>query len=386
MKKDLKKICIVATVTYPLLVFMKPHIAMLSDQYDVTLIANGAESELAALLNENVRFIPVGIERKISLWRDVKALFKLYGIFRKERFDVVHSIMPKSALLGMLAAFCARVPHRLHMFTGQVWATKTGFSRWALKMLDKLIAKSATHLLADSFSQRQFLINEHVVNENKIKVLGKGSICGVDIQRFQPNPKAREQIRRDLNIPADAIVYLFLGRLNKDKGVQDLANAFVELSSQASNAHLLVVGPDEGGMDEILNVVLSDVFTRFHRIGFTVRPEDYMACADIFCLPSYREGFGSVIIEAASVGLPAVASDIYGLVDAVSNLKTGLLHPAKDVQAIKLALLQLYQNSSLREKMGKAAFMRAHMCFSSDIVANEMRLYYQSFKLMVPTQ
>jgi glycosyltransferase involved in cell wall biosynthesis len=379
VKKDLKKICIVATVTYPLLVFMKPHIAMLSDQYDVTLIANGAESELVALLNENVRFIPVGIERKISLWRDVKALFKLYGIFRKERFDVVHSIMPKSALLGMLAAFCARVPHRLHMFTGQVWATKTGFSRWALKMLDKLIAKSATHLLADSFSQRQFLINEHVVNENKIKVLGKGSICGVDVQKFQPNPKAREQIRRDLNIPADAIVYLFLGRLNKDKGVQDLANAFVGLAAKMPSIHLLIVGPDEEGMDEKLGVILHKVLSQYHRVGFTARPEDYMACADIFCLPSYREGFGSVIIEASATGLPAIASNIYGLVDAVSNNETGLLHPPRDIEEIQKLLLRLSENHALREIMGAAGMTRAHQYFSSELVTEQMKAYYQYF-------
>jgi glycosyltransferase involved in cell wall biosynthesis len=379
VKKDLKKICIVATVTYPLLVFMKPHIAMLSDQYDVTLIANGAESELVALLNENVRFIPVGIERKISLWRDVKALFKLYGIFRKERFDVVHSIMPKSALLGMLAAFCARVPHRLHMFTGQVWATKTGFSRWALKMLDKLIAKSATHLLADSFSQRQFLINEHVVNENKIKVLGKGSICGVDIQRFQPNPKAREQIRRDLNIPADAIVYLFLGRLNKDKGVQDLANAFVGLAAKMPSIHLLIVGPDEEGMDEKLGVILHKVLSQYHRVGFTARPEDYMACADIFCLPSYREGFGSVIIEASATGLPAIASNIYGLVDAVSNNETGLLHPPRDIEEIQKLLLRLSESHALRERMGAAGMTRARQYFSSELVTEQMKAYYQYF-------
>jgi glycosyltransferase involved in cell wall biosynthesis len=287
--------------------------------------------------------------------------------------------MPKSALLGMLAAFCARVPHRLHMFTGQVWATKTGFSRWTLKMLDKLIAKSATHLLADSFSQRQFLINEHVVNENKIKVLGKGSICGVDIQRFRPNPKARDQIRRDLNIPADAIVYLFLGRLNKDKGVQDLANAFVGLAAKMPSIHLLVVGPDEEGMDEKLGGILHKVLSQYHRVGFTARPEDYMACADIFCLPSYREGFGSVIIEASATGLPAIASNIYGLVDAVSNNETGLLHPPRDIEEIQKLLLRLSENHALREIMGAAGMTRAHQYFSSELVTEQMKAYYQYF-------
>jgi glycosyltransferase involved in cell wall biosynthesis len=244
-------------------------------------------------------------------------------------------------------------------------------------MLDKLIAKSATHLLADSFSQRQFLINEHVVNENKIKVLGKGSICGVDIQRFQPNPKAREQIRRDLNISADAIVYLFLGRLNKDKGVQDLANAFVGLAAKMPSTHLLIVGPDEEGMDEKLGVILHQVLSQYHRVGFTARPEDYMACADIFCLPSYREGFGSVIIEASATGLPAIASNIYGLVDAVNNNETGLLHPPKDIEEIQKLLLRLSESHALRERMGAAGMTRARQYFSSELVTEHMKAYYQ---------
>lgn len=356
---------------------MKPHIAMLAEQCEVTLIANGTEQEFSSLLNQNVKLIHVDISRKVSLWQDIKALFHLYIIFRKKHFDVVHSLMPKTALLAMLAAFFAGVPHRIHTFTGQVWANKTGVARWGLKMLDKLVAKCATGLLTDSLSQRQFLIDQQVTDADKITVLGNGSVCGVDVERFKPNFTMRKQIRADLGIPDNAIVYLFLGRLNKDKGIQDLAHAFAELAFNMPRAHLLVVGPDEGGMDMMLKLILANCSGQFHRIGFTSKPEDYMACADVFCLPSYREGFGSVVIEAAAVGIPAVVSKIYGLTDAVVDGETGILHLPKSIEEIKRALLTLTNDVGLRTKMTKQAMTRAHTFFATDILVNAMRKYYQ---------
>ncbi len=351
---------------------------MLAEHYDVTLITNGAKQDFSSLLNENVHFINVDIARKISLLNDMAALFQLYRVFRKEHFEVVHSIMPKSGLLAMLAAFVAGVPYRIHTFTGQVWANKVGFPRWGLKMLDKLIATCATGLLTDSFTQRLFLIEQHVVDQQKIVVLGNGSICGVDAERFKANLIVRNQIRSSLGIPEKGIVYLFLGRLNNDKGILDLAHAFADLAGSMPNAYLLVVGPDEEGMDIKLRSILQNCSNKFHRIDFTNRPEDYMASADIFCLPSYREGFGSVIIEAAAVGLPAVASNIYGIQDAVKDGETGMLHQPKNIEAIKQALMTLSNDDVMRGKMSKQAMERAHDFFARDVVVSAMRNYYQS--------
>lgn len=375
------KICLVATVPFALQAFMKPHIAMLSEQYDVTLIANGFESDISSLLNNNVHFIPVSISREVSIFADIAALLKLYHIFRRERFTVVHSIMPKSGLLAMIAAFSTRVPYRIHIFTGQVWANKVGFVRWSLKFLDKLTAKCSTHLLADSFSQRCFLIEQNVVVESKISVLGNGSICGVDIKRFKSDVIKRYEIRSFLGIPDAAVVYLFLGRLNKDKGIQDLAKAFANIADIIPNAHLLVVGPDESGIDEMISSILENCSSQFHRVGFTNSPEDYMAAADIFCLPSYREGFGSVIIEAASVGLPAVASNIYGLIDAVKDGDTGFLHQPKDIEEIQRIILMLTHDAGMREKLSKKAMERAHDMFPTNLVVDAMREYYVNLYL-----
>lgn len=371
-----KKICIIATVPYALLVFMKPHILMLAERYEVTLIANGRKEDVLPLMGEHVKFVSVPIRRDVSLWDDLLALWRLYWIFVRFDFDVVHSLMPKTALLGMVASFIARVPFRIHTFTGQVWANKRGAGRWFLSALDKVVAGCATHLLTDSLSQRQFLISENVVKEGKVSVLGHGSVCGVDVDRFRPDLEKRKLIRSELQIQEDDVVYLFLGRLNRDKGVLDLVRAFQGLSHRMPNAYLLVVGPDEGGIDSEIDSIVGNNCLKFRRVGYTDRPDYYMVASDIFCLPSYREGFGSVIVEAAAVGLPAVASKIYGLVDAVVDGDTGILISAGNVDELEGAMFRLGNDSALSQKMSRNAMARVHDFFTADVVVSEMKKYY----------
>ena len=378
MTSSRKKICIVATIPMSINVSMKPHVDMLSELYEVTLIANGKVYDFSALFGEHMRAIPVNISRSVSLMQDLFALLRLFKIFKDEHFDAVHSITPKAGLLAMLAALVAGVPVRIHTFTGQVWANKSGVVRWGLKAMDKLIAKCATGLLTDSFSQRLFLINEKIVQSEKILVLGNGSVCGVDIERFSPNLVKRLQIRSELSIPEDAIVCLYLGRLNPDKGVQDLAAAFASFAANTPYAHLMVVGPDEGGMSEVLQSVLRNCSDQYHRIGFTNKPEDYMAAADIFCLPSYREGFGSVLIEAAAAGVPALASNIYGITDAVVNGRTGMLHEPKNVAQIAEMLQKMINDNLLRQNMSVQATVRVKELFATQVLVDAMRNYYST--------
>jgi glycosyltransferase involved in cell wall biosynthesis len=378
MTSTRKKICIVATIPMSINVSMKPHVDMLSELYEVTLIANGNAHDFTALFGEHMRVIPVNISRSVSLKQDLLALLLLFKIFKDEQFDAVHSITPKAGLLAMLAALAAGVPVRIHTFTGQVWANKSGVVRWGLKAMDKLIAKCATGLLTDSFSQQLFLINEKIVQSEKILVLGNGSVCGVDVERFKPNLVKRLKIRSELSIPEDGIVCLYLGRLNPDKGVQDLAAAFASFAANTPYAHLMVVGPDEGGMSEVLQSVLRNCSDQYHRIGFTNKPEDYMAAADIFCLPSYREGFGSVLIEAAAAGVPALASNIYGITDAVVNGRTGMLHEPKNVAQIAEILQKMINDNLLRQNMSVQAIVRVKELFATQVLVDAMRNYYSS--------
>ncbi|MDX1722537.1 MAG: glycosyltransferase family 4 protein [Pseudomonas sp.] len=371
----LKKVCVVATVPVALKVFMVEHINKLAETYSVTVMANAEAGEIYSFLDKRIHFIPLPIQRKVSIFSDLVSLIKLFKIFTAEKFDCVLSIMPKSGLLTMLAGYMARVPRRVHIFTGQVWYTKQGLSRFFLKMLDKLLVFSATHLLADSPSQRAFLIGEKVVKPAKIEVLGKGSISGVDLVRFKPDPVARIEIRQELGLDESAVVFLFMARLTYAKGIIDLERAFTDVAMTCPQAHLLIVGPDEDGVEETLAELSSRFKGRCHRVGFTNNPEAYMAASDIFSLPSYREGFSLATIQAAGVGLPAIASRIYGLSDAVQEGVTGLLHTPGAIGEISEAMVKLYSDSELRASLAEAARTRAHTDFTQSMIVNEMAAY-----------
>lgn len=373
-----KKICIVATVPYALNVFMSPHIKMLSSQYDVTLITNAHLNEVLSLLGKNIKFIPLKIERKISLLKDFQSLVSLCRIFRNKKFDAVHSLTPKAGLVSMLAALVTGVPIRIHVFTGQVWVNKLGFVRAFLKFFDIIISFCSTNLLVDSNTQKRFLISQKISSLKKLKVLGEGSICGVDLSRFKPNALIRLSFRLKLGIPENAITYLFIGRLNRDKGILDLVAAFKILAKENVDVHLLVVGPDEEGLYPKIESMLAGCKTQLHCVGYTEKPEDYMACSDVLCLPSYREGFGSVVIEAAAVGLPAIVTNIYGLQDAVINGKTGILYQPKNVNDLSAAMKLLGKDSTLRFNMAELAKNRVQKYFSTFVLTNEMHHFYAS--------
>lgn len=364
------KMAIVATSEITIKAFLREHIEALRHRYAVTVIVNTAEPGfLAALGMPDVQVVAVNIARQISPWRDFSTLLMLLRIMRKERFDIVFSVTPKGGLLGMLSGFIARIPVRIHIFTGQVWATRSGMSRRLLKAADRFIAWLATHLLTDSESQRRFLAAEKVVPLERCRVLAEGSICGVDTVRFRPDAGARATLRHELDVVDDTPLVLFLGRLNRDKGVLDLAQAMADLSAAGRRDwHLLVVGPDEGGLRTRMREICAHAADRLHFVDYTDQPQAYMTAADIFCLPSYREGFGSVVIEAAAVGVPALASRIYGLTDAVDDGRTGLLFAAAEVPELVRNLVILLDDPALRKTMGANARKRAQASFSSKVV------------------
>ena len=353
-------LCITLTSPFVLNAFLLGHIAHLSRIFRVTVCINQRESNVPISLPNGVVLKSIEIRRDISPWHDVLAFARLVLFYRREKFDLVWSITPKAGLLAMLAARMVGTPVRVHFFTGQVWANKKGAARWLLKSFDRMLAACATDLLADSASQRDFLLDNRVVAAGRISVIGHGSVSGVDLRRFRPDPMARTAIRQSQGIPESAVCLLYVGRMKRDKGVPDLLRAFELLCASHSCLHLLVVGPDE---ENLLEGYQRD---RFHWVGYTQKVEAYMTAADIFCLPSYREGFGTVLIEAAAAGLPAVASRIYGITDAVIDGETGLLHGASEVFEIVACVERLLADPALRSKLGANARIRAEKMFSSE--------------------
>jgi glycosyltransferase involved in cell wall biosynthesis len=376
--KSKKNIAIIVSVPMTAQVFLAHQINTLVELYNVSIITNlnGNRSILDNISNKvNIVNLPIG--RNINLLSDFKALLLLIVIFHKNRFSLVHSVSPKAGLLTSIAALITRTPNRLHTFTGQVWVTKKGINRWFLRWLDKIIVMLNTNILVDSFSQQDFLIKEKVLSEKKSIVLGSGSISGVDVNRFQPSKTYRNLIRKQLNIKDDCVVFLFAGRLKKEKGMFELVEAFKNVSEQHNDVALLIVGPDEDGLKQELAEYLDLYKNLVKFVNLTKRPEQYMMASDIFVLPSYREGFGSVVIEAASCGLPSIGSNIYGLSDAIKSGETGLLVPAKSSKHLENAMSELAVNTKLRMNMGLNARNRVIRHFSQDDITLEILKLYK---------
>ncbi len=369
-----KNICFVVSSPMTAQAFLSGHIAALATQFRIDLAVDTASETAMGSLRDHARIVPLPLRRKIAPLADLAALLGLFALLRRERYAAVSSVTPKAGMLAMLAAALAGVPRRIHIFTGQVWATRTGWKRSLLKLADRMIARLATHVLADSPSQRDFMVAEGIAAAEKVEVLGKGSICGVDGGRFRPEVGRRQAVRQKHGIPDEAVAFLYLGRLNRDKGMPELASAFAAVARP--DAWLLIVGPDEEGMRDIMLARLGAAADRCRFVGFTDRPEDYMAAGDVFCLPSYREGFGMVVIEAAAAGMPAVASRIYGVTDAVEDGVTGLLHAPGDVPGIARHMATMADNAARRTAMGNAARERALRLFSAEAVTAAWVDYY----------
>lgn len=371
----MKQICFVAASPLTVNFFLVPHLLGLRQHYDVTLVVNANEGvALKPMLG--IEIVPLEIQRKISPIQDLRTLAALIALFRRRHFDLVHSISPKAGLLAMLAARIAGVPHRLHTFTGQVWATRRGSMRWILRQADRVTVRAASQTLTDSFSQRDFLVEQGVTKPGACHVLGEGSVSGVDVDRFRPDADLRIAVRRELEIPSDAVTILFLGRMTRDKGIPELLDAFGALAEAFPRANLLLVGPDEEAL--LASAKAHPFASRIRCVGYTHQPERYVAAADLLTLPSHREGFANVILEAAAAGIPVVASRIYGITDAVIDGETGLLHKAGDSADLTEKLRAVLADQGLRQRLNERARNRVMAEFTQARLVSELLAFYRS--------
>lgn len=373
-----KKICFVVAVPETAISFLRDHIKALSSDYDVYLAGN-IESEKEIEQLDITGFCSINIQRSISLKNDIKSVWNLRKYFVKMRFDAVHSVTPKAGLTTALAAWSAGIKHRIHIFTGQVWATKTGAMRTLLKFVDKVIATLNNHILVDGESQRQFLISEGVLSAKKSKVLGAGSICGANSERFAPIPGEKQRQRLLMKISEEKIVFAFMGRLNKEKGVFELLQAFDNMIVSRKDAFLVLFGPDEEGvlnhLRDYKNILPGENFLYY---GRTSTPYLSLQVADVFCLPSYREGFGMSVVEASSLKLPVICSDAYGLANTMVDGETGLRCKVADVPSLEKVMNDLYDGPTLRKTMGENGRERVLNLFKGETIVAEWVKYYHN--------
>lgn len=362
------KIARIATVPFFLYNHLRLQISdLVKAGHEIVLISSGGPEVESLKQIDGVRFVQLDIQRQISPFKDLASLWQLFWLFRKERFDIVHTTTPKAGMLGAVAALLASVPIRLHTFTGQAWAEMRGPMRKVAKLGDRLTAALSTRCYADSLSQRDFMVDEGVALRHKIHILGAGSLAGVDLQRFTGLATVSD-IRLSLSrlqVPEGHCIITFIGRITADKGIKELIESFRGLQSQNYPCTLLLIGPEEpDAMQLYQSTKLADLH-HVHLLGYQPNPEQWLAVTDIFCLPSYREGFGNVVIEAAAMGVPTLGTDIPGLRDAVIHAETGILVPVKNVPALTQALTELLLDRPMRSEMGRQACIRAREQFDA---------------------
>lgn len=369
------KVARVSTIAFSTLTQLCPQLeAIHAAGGDVTVISTPDPLSQHLKQLPYCRYEPLYIAREINFFTDLVSLYRLWKLLRRKQFDVVHSITPKAGLLCAVAARLAGVPVRLHTYTGQPWVTIHGIKKRIVRLCDKIIVTLNTQCYADSFTQRQFLIDQKIITPQKIKVLGHGSLAGIDLQRFQSSHFSLEDklaLREELGVHVTTKIILFVGRITEDKGIDELFNAFSHLLQEVKNIALVVVGPFEKKLELSCRAQAARLgggyilFTGYHN-----QPERYMAIADILCIPSYREGFGTVVIEAAAMGVPAVGTRIYGLTDAIVDQETGYLVEPKNVLQLTQALQRLLVDKKLRQQFSETAQHRAISKFDSKMCGN----------------
>lgn len=381
-----EKIAIVVTNVATAYWFLRSHLKKLSELFDVTILLKNDDS---ALMNEmkldvgsEVKVIEIPIERKIKIMTDIRTFILLFLIFRKESFKSVHTITPKAGLLGNIASYLASIPVRIHTFQGEVWVNTTGLTRIFFKFIDKLVVFLSTNIIVVSNSERDFLVKEGILKNGQAKVLGSGTIGGVDLLRFKIDINQKKIVRSRENYQSEDIVFAYIGRLNIEKGLETLIDAFKSLNYEHENAKLLIVGPDEDGTAEkIKNFSLQFKSGVVKILPFMKNPEEALIAADALVLPSFREGFGLVIIEAAAMGIPSIGSNIYGISDAIIDGKTGLLFDVKDSKDLNMKMKSFLLDGHLRKSLGNRAYERAINSFSQDIIMKHFIDYYKNLPI-----
>ena len=364
-----KNLAIVVTSPLVVKLHLQAIITVLKKDYSVIVMTNMSESpESIQGLPDGVKYLDTKMERKIDLIADIRTGFLLFGYLREENVSIVYTVSPKAGLLGILVSRIVGIPIRIHTFTGQVWQTKSGFLKRMLRTLDKFIYLLSTKVIVDSHSQKLFLMKHKVINEKRSVVIGSGSLGGVDIELFSPNPSSRESMRKKMSIDSNDIVFLFVGRLDVEKGIIELIEAYSKVTKRCSNTSLWLVGPAETDIYKLEELIKELQIDSIQFLPYTTAPETFMAAADVFCLPSHREGFGTVIIESASCGIPAIGTRIYGLSDSIIDDETGFLVDLGDVIGLFEKMVVLASDEGLRERLGSSAKKRAHALFSQRIV------------------
>mgnify|MGYP000235363112 CR=1 FL=1 len=345
--------------------------------YEVVAVSSPGEQldEIAA--REGVRTHAVPMERHISPLKDLKSLFGLIRVFRREKPAMVHSMTPKAGLLSMIAAWICRVPIRLHTFTGLVFPTATGLTQKILILTDCITCACATHIVPEGEGVKNDLI-KYCITKKPLKVLGHGNVRGIDLDLYNPAlPEVQSEAEK---LRSHGIfTFIFVGRLVRDKGINELVRAFSQLNAQYPHTRLLLVGPYEEDLDPLRpeTVAAIDNNKAIMAIGSQKDVRPWLATSDAFVFPSYREGFPNVVIEAGAMGLPSIVTDINGSREIIIDGDNGIIIPPRQTETLRQAMEIFLTDKDMAQKLSRNARPLIASRYEQSYVRRCLKEYYR---------
>ncbi len=348
------KIIRITTVPQSLRTLLKGQHHFMSEQgFEVVGVSSSGKELQEVATNEEIRVQAIEMSRKITPFQDLKSLWQMYCFLKKEKPQIVHSHTPKAGIIGMLASKLAGVPHRLHTIAGLPLMEATGIKRIILNVVEKLTYACATKIYPNSKGLYDFIVEEKFTSKDKLKIIANGSSNGIDTEHFNPNQISEQQkqdLKKSLNICDKDFIFIFVGRLVGDKGINELVLAFQQVKEQSNKSvKLLLVGTEERELDPLQSETIKciDNDKNILAVGYQNDVRPYFAIADCLAFPSYREGFPNVVMQAGAMGLPSIVSNINGCNEIIEQNKNGLIISAKDADELNKAMFNILEDEKL---------------------------------------
>lgn len=375
------KIIRTSTVPLSLNLFCRGLLRELSSDYEVVALSSPQPELEDIALREGVRTVAVPMRREIAPFGDMVSLWRLVRVFRGERPQMVHSITPKAGLLSMVAGRIAGVPVRVHTFTGLVFPSSSGLRRRLLMLTDKITCMCATHIVAEGRGVKDDLL-QYGITRKEVSVLGFGNLRGIDLDHYLRTPEveaAAADIRARAGIGDDSFTFVFTGRIVRDKGMDELADAFVRLRSEGYDIRLLIAGSREasGSLSARTLKIMEESAGIYASEGWVDDVRPWYAAADALVFPSYREGFPNAVIEAGAMGLPSIVTDINGSREIIIDGRNGIIVPPRDADALYAAMKSMADDPRRAKAMGGEARPLVASRYEQGFVRAKLKEFYR---------
>src|SRR5690554_1475980 len=374
------KLIRITTVPVSLKTLLKGQHRFMSEKgFEVVGVSSKGQELQDVQNDENIRVIALEMSRTISPLKDLKSLWNFYRLCMREKPLIVHSHTPKAGIVGMLGAKLAGVPIRLHTVAGLPLMEATGIKRKVLDFVEKLTYSSATKVYPNSKGLYDFILENNYTTKNKLKVIGNGSSNGIDTSLFSPDgitEEAKNTLRTKLNLSADDFVFVFVGRLVGDKGINELVSAFKRISESANQriSKLLLVGSFESDLDPLLPETLKEIEAnpKIISVGYQKDVRPYFAISDVLVFPSYREGFPNVVMQAGAMGLPSTVSNINGCNEIIVEGENGIIFSVKNTEALLRSMQKMKEDKAYYQELKSNARAMIQNRYEQKVVWNAL--------------